>query len=239
MSAAKRVALVNPPWSFEGSTYFGCREPHLPLEFGYARRMLEDDGVQVLLVDGHLDGLTIEACAHRVADFVPDMTVVATAPSYLFWRCPQPELRVPRAFVDCIGRRGGVTVAVGPHGSVTPGAVLDKIGVDVVVIGECEDVLARLARSPWAEVAGVAFREADGLVVTGPPQAARFIDAAPLTWADDVIGRHLHHHHRFDEGRRSGSSAPRSRLRADVRSRARSAQSSNFAIGTGSATRVS
>ena len=27
-----RVALVNPPWSFDGSIYFGCREPHLPLE---------------------------------------------------------------------------------------------------------------------------------------------------------------------------------------------------------------
>ena len=26
-----RVALVNPAWSFEGSIYFGCREPHLPL----------------------------------------------------------------------------------------------------------------------------------------------------------------------------------------------------------------
>jgi anaerobic magnesium-protoporphyrin IX monomethyl ester cyclase len=29
-----RVALVNPPWSFAGSIYFGCREPHLPLELG-------------------------------------------------------------------------------------------------------------------------------------------------------------------------------------------------------------
>ena len=32
-----KLALVNPPWSFEGSIYFGCREPHLPLELGYAR----------------------------------------------------------------------------------------------------------------------------------------------------------------------------------------------------------
>ena len=27
-----RVALVNPAWDYEGSIYFGCREPHLPLE---------------------------------------------------------------------------------------------------------------------------------------------------------------------------------------------------------------
>ena len=42
-----RVALVNPPWSFEGSIYFGCREPHLPLELGYARALLERGGQQV------------------------------------------------------------------------------------------------------------------------------------------------------------------------------------------------
>ena len=34
-----RFALVNPPWTFDGSIYFGCREPHLPLEFGYARAL--------------------------------------------------------------------------------------------------------------------------------------------------------------------------------------------------------
>ena len=51
-----KVALVNPPWTFEGSIYFGCREPHLPLELGYARALLERDGHEVLLLDGHLDG---------------------------------------------------------------------------------------------------------------------------------------------------------------------------------------
>ena len=32
-----KVALVNPPWTFDGSIYFGCREPHLPLELGCCR----------------------------------------------------------------------------------------------------------------------------------------------------------------------------------------------------------
>ena len=31
-----RLALVNPRWSFDGSIYFGCRAPHLPLELGSA-----------------------------------------------------------------------------------------------------------------------------------------------------------------------------------------------------------
>ena len=39
-----KVALVNPPWRFEGSIYFGCREAHLPLELGYARALLQAQG---------------------------------------------------------------------------------------------------------------------------------------------------------------------------------------------------
>ncbi len=49
-----RIALVNPAWSFEGSVYFGCREPHMPLEHGYAKALLEADGHEVLLADAQL-----------------------------------------------------------------------------------------------------------------------------------------------------------------------------------------
>ena len=35
-----KFALVNPRWSFEGSTYFGCPDPHFPLELLSAREFL-------------------------------------------------------------------------------------------------------------------------------------------------------------------------------------------------------
>ena len=98
-----RVALVNPPWSYEGSIYFGCREPHLPLELGYARALLEAGGHAALMLDGQIEGLTSREAADRIAEFRPDMTVVATAPTYLFWRCAPPELSVPRRFLDDLG----------------------------------------------------------------------------------------------------------------------------------------
>ncbi len=44
-----RFALVNPAWDFEGSIYFGCREPHLPLEFGYSQALLERAGHEARL----------------------------------------------------------------------------------------------------------------------------------------------------------------------------------------------
>lgn len=196
-----RVALVNPPWSFDGSIYFGCREPHLPLELGYARALLERAGHACLLVDGHISGLPMHEVARQVADFVPDMTVFTTAPSYLFWRCAQPELRVPRDLLAALGSRGGVTVAVGPHGSATPRATLQKLGADVAVRGECEDTVLRLAAGEdWDDIPALAFTGENGaLHVTGGPGAARFTDLPALHWPEDFIRRHRHHHHRFDQ----------------------------------------
>ncbi len=195
-----RVALVNPPWSFEGSIYFGCREPHLPLELGYSRALLEAAGHEVLMLDAHLCGQSMQEAAGAVADFAPEMTVVATAPSYLFWRCAQPELRVPREFLDTLGGRGGRTVAVGPHGSATPGATLRKLGVDVVVRGECEEIVARLAAAGGDPegLPGTAYCEGGEIRLTGAPHAGGFTSLPPLRWPDAWVARHRHHHHRFD-----------------------------------------
>ncbi|GEP06353.1 TIGR04295 family B12-binding domain-containing radical SAM protein [Methylobacterium oxalidis] len=194
-----RVALVNPPWDYRNSIYFGCREPHLALELGYAASLLRAAGHEAMIVDAHLDGLDARAAADAVAGFAPGMTVVTTAPTYLFWRCAPPELRVPRLFLDALGARGGRTVAVGPHGSATPGTTLTKLGCDVVVRGECEEIVARLADAESLRgVPALAYREGDEIVVTGPPHACRFTDLPALRWPDAWVARHRHHHHRFE-----------------------------------------
>ena len=194
-----KVALLNPPWTFEGSIYFGCREPHLPLELGYCRAALQRDGHEVLMLDGHLMGQSYAEMAAEVRAFAPGMTVVATAPSYLFWRCAPPELRVPRAMLDALDGAGGLTVAVGPHGSTTPGATLAKLGVDVAVMGECEDVVAGLANGGVpGVVAGTAVLRGGILMQAGGPQATRFTNTPALQWPDGWVRRHHHHHHRFD-----------------------------------------
>ena len=141
-----KVALLNPPWTFEHSIYFGCRAPHLPIELGASQVLLERAGHSVLLRDGLLDELDIAAMAHECAGFDADMIVVTTAPTYLFWRCAQPELRIPRLLLDAlrIACPRAVLVVVGPHGSATPEAALRKLGADVVVRGECEEVVTAL-----------------------------------------------------------------------------------------------
>jgi hypothetical protein len=135
-----KYALINPPWSFDGSIYFGCRAPHLPLEYGYARALLERGGHEVLLVDGQLHALDDRTIAARVAAFAPERIVITTAPSYLFWRCAPPELRVPQQTLQAIRSAAGdpapVVIAIGPHASTTPGATLRKLGADAAVLGE-------------------------------------------------------------------------------------------------------
>jgi B12-binding domain/radical SAM domain protein of rhizo-twelve system len=195
-----KIALVNPFWTYEYSIYFGCRQPHLPLELGYSKALLEADGHQVLMLDGQIQKLDNAALADRVAAFAPAMTVVSTAPTYLFWRCAPPELRVPADFLNRLAGRGGRTVAVGPHGSATPAPTLRKLGVDVVVRGECEEVVAELARhDDWRAVPHTAHLHEGKLVGNGGVHASSFVDHPPLGWPSDWIAAHLHHHHRFDD----------------------------------------
>ena len=76
-----KLALVNPPWTFDGSIYFGCREPHLPLELAYAKALLEAGGHLAEIVDAHLEGLTEAELRDRVQRLRPDAAVVTTAPT--------------------------------------------------------------------------------------------------------------------------------------------------------------
>jgi anaerobic magnesium-protoporphyrin IX monomethyl ester cyclase len=196
-----RIALVNPPWSFQGSIYFGCREPHLPLEYGYARTLLQREGHVVRIIDGQARGLSLHAIREEISLLSPQITVLTTAPSYLFWRCAPPELRVPMETLRALLGTSGLTIAVGPHASTTPRATLTKLGVDAVVLGECEEVLVELAGKPragWAEIPGIACVEAGEVRVQGRPRSADLERLPALEWHDEEIARHTHHHHRFD-----------------------------------------
>lgn len=196
-----KIALINPRWTFEGSAYFGCREPHLPLELGYTQALLQRSGHEATLVDAHAEDLGVEALRARIEAIAPDATVVTTAPSYLFWRCAPPELRVPIEALRAVGDAAGVTIAVGPHASTSPGAALRKLEVDVVVLGECEQVIPKLVATPrarWSELTSIAWRDDGEVRRLGAPASADLGALPELRWSDGAIARHSHHHHRFE-----------------------------------------
>lgn len=196
-----RFALINPDWDYKGSIYFGCRNPHLPVEFGYSKALLQEAGHEAAIIDCQAEGLTLSELTERVIGFNPDVTVIATAPSYLFWRCPPPELRAPEMAALSLKEVSGTLVAVGPHGSVTPGAVLKKMKTDFVIMGECEEVLLSLSQvgiDRWKGHGSVAYMEGDEVVVNGVPGVSDMNRLPALKWPREVIKRHSHHHHRFD-----------------------------------------
>lgn len=178
-----RLALINPPWDFADSVYFGCREPHLPLELGYAKARLEAEGHDALLVDCQLEGLDLAELRRRTARFAPEISVVVTAPSYLFWRCPPPELREPRRALDALRGVGGLLAAAGPHPSVTPAAAEAKLDVDLALRGELEAAVSRLAAGEFPP---------------DEPLLADLADLPALAWPEELTRRHVHQHHRFD-----------------------------------------
>ncbi len=196
-----RIALINPNWDFHGSTYFGCREGHLPLELGYAAMLLQRKGHETVLIDGQLEALSRKEIRERVDAFQPDMTVIPTVPTYLFWRCPPPELRIPRLTALDLQGVAGTLVAVGPHSSASPSAVLQKLGVHRAVLGECEEILLLLAQTPpaeWGKVPSTAFYEEGKVRIVGAPHSSDLSSLPVIHWPSDLVARHGHHHHRFD-----------------------------------------
>lgn len=207
-----KYALVNPKWTFEGSTYFGCKDPHLPLELLSAREMLRAAGQEVLLVDAMMEDLTPQEVSERLQEFKEDFLVIPTAPSYLFWRCPQPELRVPQQWIASLDRKSKVVV-IGPHGSVTPHATMDKTGADIVLRGEPDQTLPQLATMPWEMIPGCVWRDAaTGRYHETPGVGAVDMQAIPmLDYSDYPVELHSHLHHIFP-----GNGADHLRLGAEV-----------------------
>ena len=73
-----RFALVNPAWTFEGSTYFGCRDPHVPLELLFAHDQIVRAGHEALVIDAQTDKLTIDEVRSRLDRFAPGLLVIPT-----------------------------------------------------------------------------------------------------------------------------------------------------------------
>jgi anaerobic magnesium-protoporphyrin IX monomethyl ester cyclase len=193
-----KFALINPNWDFAGSTYFGCRDPHVPLELMFAFDQLHNAGHEPLLIDAQTDDLTVQQVRPRIAQFNPDFLVIPTAPSYLFWRCPPPELRVPMEWFSSLGEVTRATkVAIGPHPSATPAATLRKTGCDVALRGEPDQTIPLLADRPWDEITGCSYRRNDGEHISSSFGVTDMSALGALDFRNYNVEAHTHRHHVF------------------------------------------
>ncbi|MGZ4824782.1 MAG: TIGR04295 family B12-binding domain-containing radical SAM protein [Terriglobales bacterium] len=196
-----KFALVNPNWDFTGSTYFGCRDPHYPLELLFAADKIRQAGHEPLLVDAQADILNTTETRRRIDAFAPDFLVIPTAPSYLFWRCPPPEVRVPKEWFAALGGKA-VKVAVGPHTSATPLAAMRKMDVQVGMRGEIDITLSQLASQPWQTIDGCCWRDDHGDHFSPTLGVADMKALRALDFHNYDVEKHSHRHHVFSgEGR--------------------------------------
>jgi anaerobic magnesium-protoporphyrin IX monomethyl ester cyclase len=192
-----KFAFVNPNWDFSGSTYFGCQDPHVPLELMFAFDKVRETGHEPLLIDAQTENFTIEEAKRRLDDFGPDFLIIPTAPSYLFWRCPPPEVRVPKRWISGLQSKA-TKVIIGPHASATPLAALRKTGADVAFRGEPDENIPKLADTTWETIEGCCF---DNLV--NPSLGVTDMkNLGPLDFKNYPVEKHWHRHHVFSgEGR--------------------------------------
>ncbi len=191
-----KFALVNPAWDFSGSIYFGCQEPHYPLELLFAFDQIEAAGHEPFLIDAHSEVLDIAEVKRKLAAIQPDFLVIPTAPSYLFWRCPPPELRVPQLWFRELGSKA-TKVAIGPHSSATPRATLRKLNCDVALRGEPDEVLPRLASENWAGIDGCCWISPEGEHISPSSAVTDMKRLGPLNFQNYAVERHTHRHHVF------------------------------------------
>ena len=196
-----KFGLANPNWDFQGSTYFGCKDPHVPLELMFAADQLRAAGHDALLIDAQTDNLNLMEAKQRLAAFAPDFLVIPTAPSYLFWRCPPPELRVPMEWFAGL-ESPAIKVAIGPHPSATPASTLRKTGCDVALRGEPDQILQELSSRPWQEITGCCFKTDEGFHISSSFGVTDMSALGPLDFGSYNVEAHWHRHHVFtnDQG---------------------------------------
>lgn len=191
-----KYVFVNPWWDFSGSTYFGCRDPHIPLELMFAADKVKEAGHEALLIDAQTDELTLTEVKQQVEQYKPDFLVIPSAPSYLFWRCPPPELRVPMDWFGALGK-STTKVLIGPHGSATPAAAMRKTGADVVLRGEPDQAIADLASKPWNSIDGCCWKDDSGEHIVATLGTVDMKTLRALDFENYSVEKHKHRHHVF------------------------------------------
>ncbi len=143
----------------------------------YVAGILERAGCEVLFIDAHAEGLTLDETVARLRRFGPDY-VGYTLTTYLFFQS-MDWIKAIRAQVDVPVIVGGV------HLSIYPRETLTYDAIDYAVTNEAEIALPELLRAlvkgaDMSRVRGVAFKQPDGAVVVTPKAPDCDVNESPF-----------------------------------------------------------
>jgi len=214
-----RIQLINPP-SFFRLKAITSLKPGPPLGLAYIAGALRDAGHEVSVVDAlaeapdkytpmepfHCVGLLPEEVAERVD---PEADVIAiSAPWSFAWPLVRQVIaEIKRKFPD------KVLVGGGEHLTGLPEYSLREAPLDVIVVGEGEEVAIELfaaierGERDWSEIEGVAFLKGDEFVAT--PRRSRIRDVDKIAWpAWDLFDLESYNNHGWTAGVNLGMTVP-------------------------------
>jgi radical SAM superfamily enzyme YgiQ (UPF0313 family) len=145
-----RIALINPNWNLHDIEYTttSVKPPKsIPLELTYIAASLCQESK---IFDAYANNQTIDELVEEVKEFSPDITVLETAPTYLFWRCPPLDLSVPSKTLKTIKQSiNSKNVIIGPHGTIDPEWTREQTQGDIIIRGESDFSIIPLVDSEY------------------------------------------------------------------------------------------
>ncbi|MCJ7443253.1 MAG: radical SAM protein [Methanotrichaceae archaeon] len=143
-----KILFLNPNWNSISPRIFpGCKRPHHPLELLYPATILSKNH-EILVIDAFLERLNNKDLQLRLRSFEPEVVVMSTAPSYLFWRCCPLDISLPKKVSHIVRSSSkAISIIIGPHPTVSPKWVLKECQCDDLVRGEAELSVAEFINS--------------------------------------------------------------------------------------------
>lgn len=167
-----RIAIIAPPYPLE-------EMPSPPLGVTYVAAAFEAAGAEVKIFDYIVCAYTKENLEKQLKAFQPD-AVGATSVTMNFYKAQQILQDVKNYNPEII------TVMGGPHVSFTAMDTLkNHPEIDLIVIGEGENTIAELTpvlkqKNKWQDIRGIAYRDGDGIIITGKRDFIMDIDRISL-----------------------------------------------------------
>lgn len=150
-----KILLINANWALDEHKYtMSMLNPYkiTPIELCYIAGGIDPKN-EVEIYDAYALEHSWEDTKQKIVQFNPDVCVVTTAPTYLFWRSCPLSLSVPKQLVSIIKETSKAkTIVIGPHGSVTPNFIMKELGVDFVIRGECDLVVPQIINARFKDI---------------------------------------------------------------------------------------
>jgi anaerobic magnesium-protoporphyrin IX monomethyl ester cyclase len=178
-----KVCLVFPPYrESQDAVFLTAAKKNLgkipPLSLCAVAAVLEKHGCQVKIIDANASGVSLDTVIARIKHFSPD---------FLGFTLTTYQFHFTLEWIQHIRRYVHVPVIVGgPHVRIYPAEILTHPEIDYCIIADAEEALPRLLHAlvttqDISAITGIAYRNGDGVAVTGPASYVRDLDTVPFS----------------------------------------------------------